>query len=147
MAQPSRPPAAPTVAFYAQLRSEACRIRSCVSASRAFLADHGAPAHAAHHAELVLAEVLNNIAEHAYCADAPGWIGLALRLQPGGVEVCVCDRGIPMPQNRPPEIALPDPAGLPEGGFGWFLIHELSQELVYRHEGGLNRLTFRLPLR
>ncbi|WP_280514091.1 hypothetical protein [Allosediminivita pacifica] len=42
---------------------------------------------------------------------------------------------------------MPDPAGLPEGGFGWFLIHELARELAYRHDGGMNRLTFRLPLR
>lgn len=98
--------------------------------------------------EIVLAEVLNNIVEHAY-RTAPGEIDLRIALGPAGLEVCIVDHGSPLPGGRPPRARLPQRGidhPLPEGGFGWGLIRALSSDLRYRREGGRNLLCFRLPL-
>lgn len=95
--------------------------------------------------EIVLAEVLNNIVEHAY-ATGEGQIEITLRLGPGGLLCQVEDQGLRMPGDRLPEGSLPPVSddNLPEGGFGWHLIRSLSQDLVYSRTDGRNRLTFRL---
>ncbi len=97
-------------------------------------------------AEIVLAEALNNIVEHAY-ANHPGDIEITLHLRPHELICRITDTGLPMPDDQLPEgkLAAITPDGeLPEGGFGWFLIRSLSQDLHYRREGGRNLLSFRL---
>lgn len=99
--------------------------------------------------ELVLAEVLNNIVEHAYAAG-PGQVSLTLRSGSGGLCCDVVDAGVPMPNGRLPDDRLPGISGTnwadqPEGGFGWHLIHTLARDLVYSRDAGRNRLTFRVP--
>jgi serine/threonine-protein kinase RsbW len=96
-------------------------------------------------AEIVLAEVLNNIVEHAY-ADVTGRIDLALWQDGAHLCVDVRDDGAAMPDGLIPVGRAPDPAALPEGGFGWFLIRRLAEDLSHRRDGGRNRFTFRLPL-
>ena len=94
--------------------------------------------------ELVLAEALNNVVEHAY-ARYKGQIEVEVRRDPVQLRFNIADQGLPMPGAEPPEGDLP-PVGafedLPEGGFGWFLIRSLSQNLVYRREGERNLLSF-----
>ncbi len=97
-------------------------------------------------AELVLAEALNNIVEHAY-ARYSGEIEVTLALDPQGLACQIADTGLPMPKGELPFGALktmdPD-EDLPEGGFGWFLIRSLSQDLEYERDGARNLLSFRL---
>jgi serine/threonine-protein kinase RsbW len=98
-------------------------------------------------AEIVLAEVLNNIVEHAY-ADQAGDITLRLVRHDGEVHCTVSDAGAPMPGLCLPEgpfQPLKDLADLPEGGFGWFLIRSLTEGLAYQRSKGLNSLSFQLP--
>lgn len=99
-------------------------------------------------AELVLAEVLNNIAEHAYSAG-PGPVAVTLTPVPGGTRCLVVDQGAAMPGGRVPVGNLPSAdtsvEDLPEGGFGWHLIHSLTRDLSYHRTGNCNRLTFLLP--
>jgi serine/threonine-protein kinase RsbW len=98
-------------------------------------------------AEVVLAEVLNNIVEHAY-ADKAGDICVDLRRQAEGVFVVVSDEGRPFPNEELPEGTLPQIEGmddLPEGGFGWFLIRTLVRELTYRRNEAGNFVSFLLP--
>lgn len=95
-------------------------------------------------AEIVLAEVLNNIVEHAY-ARFPGTIRLRLTLGPGQLHCCVEDEGLAMPSGEPPSGKAVDPQDLPEGGFGWHLIRTLSSGLTYERAGTLNQLRFALP--
>ena len=100
-------------------------------------------------AEIVLAEVLNNIVEHAY-ADQAGNITLRLVRHDGGLHCTVSDTGAPMPGLCLPagrSQPLADLADLPEGGFGWFLIRSLTVGLDYRRIAGVNRLSFQLPAR
>lgn len=101
--------------------------------------------------ELVLAEVLNNVALHAY-GDRPGPCPIRLTCRPGigNLAIGVCDSGHPMPDGRlpagrPQQVSLPL-ADLPEGGFGWFLIRGLAEDLQYERRSGRNHLQFRLPL-
>jgi serine/threonine-protein kinase RsbW len=99
-------------------------------------------------AEVVLAEVFNNIVEHAY--DRPdGEINLRMRQMPGHLLFEIADAGLPMPGLRLPK-GLAQPIGshenLPEGGFGWFLIRSLTENLCYRRIDGHNYLSFQLKV-
>lgn len=100
-------------------------------------------------AELVLAEVLNNVIEHAY-AEESGPIGLELRLAADALACSIHDTGLPMPDGTPPssrQALLDVPLdSLPEGGFGWFLIRSLTRDIEYVRERDGNRLSFLLPL-
>jgi serine/threonine-protein kinase RsbW len=98
-------------------------------------------------AEIVLAEVLNNIGEHAYSL-AGGEIEVTIRHDAEGLVCTVIDGGIRMPGARLPEgdpHALPAVlADMPEGGFGWHLIRMLARDLTYRRMADHNELRFRL---
>lgn len=98
--------------------------------------------------QLVLAEVLNNVSEHAYADDVTGMVELHIRREREHLACRVVDRGHPMPAHTLPTGCLPDVAedldNLPEGGFGWFLIHTLAQNLAYARQGDRNVLTFEI---
>lgn len=97
--------------------------------------------------ELLLAEAMNNVVEHAY-ARWPGEIAVAIHRDAAAIAVRITDQGLPMPDATPPEGRLPamDADDLPEGGFGWFLIRTLAQDLTYRRQGEVNELTFCIPV-
>ncbi len=98
-------------------------------------------------AEIVMAEALNNIVEHAYSA-APGVIEISIDLGADGLECTIADRGAPMPGHSLPQgnpHVLGEVQDLPEGGFGWFLIRSLAQDLQYSRFRDQNFLRFRLP--
>lgn len=96
--------------------------------------------------EIVLAEVLNNVCEHAFL-NLPGRVEVRMRSEAGHLSFVVIDDGEPMPGRRLPRGDI-DPASfvdlLPEGGFGWFLIRSEAEALAYRRDRGRNRLSFRL---
>ncbi|SHJ53993.1 serine/threonine-protein kinase RsbW [Palleronia salina] len=96
--------------------------------------------------ELVLAEVMNNIVEHAY-ADVPsGRIELRVDLRNGALSCQTLDDGAPLPRGLVPDPPRPEPADAPQGGFGWLLIKSLVSDLDYVRAGRRNRLRFRLPV-
>ena len=98
--------------------------------------------------EIVLAEVLNNIVEHAYRL-AGGQILLRLRHGAAGLHCEVLDRGCEMPSGALPCSTDPKISSavteLAEGGYGWNLIHTLTQDLAYTRHLGTNQLSFLLP--
>ncbi len=100
--------------------------------------------------QIVLAEALNNVVEHAYSPEDPGDVKLVLRHGRAGLLIEIRDRGKPMPNGRTPDGEHPaDTASefsTPEGGCGWFLIKQLARDMVYDRENGENFLIFRLPL-
>ncbi|MEX5728110.1 serine/threonine-protein kinase RsbW [Rhodovulum iodosum] len=95
--------------------------------------------------EIVLAEALNNIVEHAYRGQPAGRVTLALRREGGLARVRLCDHGAPMPDGAPPARA-PARGTLPEGGFGWTLIRALSARAAYRRMTGGNCLDLEIAL-
>jgi len=115
------------------------------------LAQLGLPIEHLFSLELVLAEVLNNVVEHAYRDSGEGLIELAVSVHGGSIHCTVADHGEPMPggalpparRHCPKALALQD---LPEGSFGWALIRDLTTGLDYRRDQGMNRLSFRIEL-
>ena len=96
--------------------------------------------------ELALAEVLNNIVEHAYDFDDAGVIILRLKVDTPKVYWQVIDEGGEMPKEGLPPGHLVDLGtslhSLPEGGFGWFIIRKLVQDIHYKRVEGKNILSF-----
>lgn len=101
--------------------------------------------------ELVLAEVLNNIVEHAYPPSEPtGMIDISCTQKPDGLMVHIVDAGLSMPDGKMPlgEMASVDVdlEDMPEGGFGWFLIQHLARDVTYCRVGSENHLKMRLAI-
>lgn len=101
--------------------------------------------------ELVMAEALNNIVEHAYPnGDPVGPINIECKQRRDGLVLTVTDQGRSMPDGRTPLGAPVDvnvPLNeMPEGGFGWFLIKDLAKDITYRRVDVENRLSLRLAL-
>ncbi len=95
--------------------------------------------------EIAMAEALNNIVEHAYAPGCAGPLRLSARLRDTHLVISARDAGQPLPGLDLPNRALPDTSGplesLPEGGFGWFLIHDLTEKVEYTRKENENHLT------
>jgi len=130
--------------FETELAASPVAIRATLAELRDRMAAAGMAAALLSRVEMVLAEVLNNVAQHAYAGDPCGRVRLRACLSRRGVCVAVCDTGGPMPQGAPPAGHLPDPSvprdSLPEGGFGWYLIHDQTDSIRYRRAHGTNHL-------
>ena len=100
--------------------------------------------------ELVLAETLNNIVEHAYGESGDGQVSMTIHRTGAGLAFCITDYGRPMPNGEPPLGMQANPNAaiedLAEGGFGWFLIRELARDLTYTRLKGANNVTFRIAV-
>lgn len=104
--------------------------------------------------EIVLAEATNNIVEHAYRNDDGGWILLEVDFVDGWIVCRLTDGGLPLPDGSIPSRKAPlevsgdalDIASLPEGGFGWSMIHELTSCLTYERDKETNVLCFALSV-
>lgn len=101
--------------------------------------------------EIVLAEVLNNIVEHSYADQHQGVIELAIQRRNENLVFIVMDDGIPLPNHipkprKPHNLSCPV-KDLPEGGFGWALIKDLTQKVDYHRSGTRNRIEFTIALK
>ena len=119
-------------------------VRRMLGELRAHLAAENLPDDDCSNVEIALAEALNNIVEHA-CRPGPhGTITLMLSVGQRNLTCELRDRGVAMPGLAPPGGTVPDITGLratlPEGGFGWPLIHALTARLHYLRDGEENRL-------
>ena len=108
----------------------------------------GVTARALRDAEIVLAEVLNNIVEHAY-AGRGGWVEVRLRLAPGLVAVRLRDGGRRhsgpppgAPGRRAHQAAGQTPA---EGGYGLPIVRALARRVRHERYERENRLELGLP--
>lgn len=125
-------------------------VRTALLSARRTLCSMGIGPDAASVVELVFAEALNNIVEHAYGKLGPGIIELAARLDGHSLAVRVIDDGMPMPGGSVPpgqthDLEVPIDR-LPEGGFGWGMIRDLTDDLSYRRDGARNELRFTVDL-
>lgn len=94
--------------------------------------------------EIVLAEAVNNIVEHAFQNVDPGMALIRARLSGNTLQVFLVDEGAEfpgaeLPEGKPTNIdtALDN---LPEGGFGWFMIRTLTRNVRYRRWRARNHL-------
>ena len=137
--------------FEVSIISSELAVRDALSQFLAALGPIGLDVEEAGTIELVLAEVLNNIVEHAYPADSdPGPIDIKCTHRKDGLHVSITDSGLAMPDGQLPlgnqvsvDVDLDD---LPEGGFGWFLIQDLAKDVHYARNSKQNRLSLRLPV-
>jgi serine/threonine-protein kinase RsbW len=102
--------------------------------------------------EIVLAEALNNVAEHAYPPDEKGEIRLIIRRRANALMFEIRDKGRPMPKGRAPVGNHPmtefhQQDSMPEGGYGWFLIREIVSDLVYDRHDDENFLVIRMAIK
>ena len=100
---------------------------------------------------IVLAEALNNVVEHAFDTSDGQDITVVVRARRKSLLFEIRDKGRPMPKGRAPVGNHPMSEfnqfdALPEGGYGWFLIRELVQDLVYDRQSDENILFFRYRL-
>ncbi|WP_425093114.1 ATP-binding protein [Tropicimonas sp. S265A] len=125
------------------------KVRDALSGINAFLTARDFSEDDRATTEVVMAELLNNIVEHAYLEDPTGEICLSAGFCNGVLCFEVTDRGRAMPQDVLPEGKLPSSDGpletLPEGGFGWFLLHSLTENLRYCRMAGTNVTRFSIP--
>lgn len=100
--------------------------------------------------ESALSEALNNVIEHAYRYEDGHPLSVTLCRDGGALLSTIVDHGHPIPGNEAPEARRPDLdvplVDLPEGGFGWMMIHSLADEVHYEHRDSRNILTLRLPV-
>ncbi len=111
------------------------------------LAKHGLPESKADDVRIALTEAINNVVEHAYAEISPTDIRIDCSLCAKELIVQIFDSGDPMPGLRVPS-SQPAPVdtdleNLPEGGFGWYLIHRLSSDIQYERKDGVNLLYLR----
>jgi len=137
--------------FEVTLEASADAVRAALGHIRTELADRGLSQENLEIVELVLAETLNNVVEHAYAGlPQAGLIGVRGAYAPDDLRFRITDLGKPMPGfTLPPGEAfdvLKLADELPEGGFGWSLIRLLSCELEYSRTGDMNLLALRIPL-
>lgn len=125
-------------------------IRDVLEELRASLGVRGASAEQIGSIELLLSEVLTNVAKHAYAEVRRGQIRLALTCDENSVYVDVSDYGAALPEGVLPSGRPADPrvaiGAQPESGFGWILIRALAQDIRYTREGSSNRLRFRVAI-
>ncbi|MGH1412874.1 MAG: ATP-binding protein [Pelagimonas sp.] len=101
--------------------------------------------------ELVLAEVLNNIVEHAYGESPDGEIRFDVKFDQARLMAGFVDKGTAMPEGalpsgNPTNLDV-EQQNLPEGGFGWYLIQSLSDRLIYERKGSENHLSLEMRLK
>lgn len=152
-AQAVRPPCQPTGARKLDLRCppNPDAVRVALSDLRAQLAAMGLTADQLCNVEIATAEALNNIVEHAFVGLPAQDIAITASLTHTRLRLCLRDRGHSLPGAKIPLGARPDATGpretLPEGGFGWFLIRDVSERVIYRRIGGENFLCVHFRLR
>ena len=111
----------------------------------------GLPEEALIRLELVLAEIMNNIVEHAYAGADSGDMMLEASVHGRAIWCHLRDKGRAMPGGKLPcprryDLDAMRMDDLPEGGFGWGLIHDLTQGLSYRRFAEENHVRFRIDL-
>lgn len=125
-------------------------VRACVANVSSLMRDYGASEEDIASIELTLAEVLNNVVEHAYADTTDGEIQLRIDNKAPNFLFVVLDSGRPLPNGRLPMGTTADPAledyEQEEGGYGMCIIRQIAKKLRYRRIENLNELSFRITL-
>ncbi len=100
--------------------------------------------------KIAMAEAINNVVEHAYAGLPAQDVQVRCRFLDHQLVVQIVDSGHPMPGMKPPDGVPPhigaELQGLPEGGFGWFIIKQLASRVEYQRRDGTNRLVLSFDL-
>lgn len=104
----------------------------------------GFPENRLYEIQIALSEAVNNIVEHAYANNPFGKVEITCSLEDQNLLIEIQDTGLPLPNLELPKGKLSPLSSnlesLPEGGFGWFLIKELTTNVHYRRVDETNNL-------
>ncbi|MEJ6392931.1 ATP-binding protein [Gymnodinialimonas sp. 2305UL16-5] len=139
----------PDSAFHCHFGASTSAVREALIETHDALSSRGIEQDMTETVQIVLAEVLNNVVEHAYGEVEGGPIEMTIWLEPEGLHCEVRDCGIAMPNDELPSGAFPEidknnRDSLPEGGFGWAMVLTMVASIAYQREGGMNRLRFQI---
>lgn len=126
--------------FAGRLRAEFRCVAPILDDLCNWLSQQGCPPEFQGNVEIVMAEALNNVIEHGGLMPHEP-VEILARIQASGIHITIIDKGLPYPDEVLPENNSPEVHDLPEGGFGWMLIHTLTQGLTYRRGAETNILT------
>lgn len=114
--------------------SEQPKVSQAVKGAVSWLRERGVEEGAAASIEIAMAEALNNVVEHGYAFCENGQIDISLDLVDAVLRLAIRDQGKKFP-GIPQKKEMHGDAvafeNLPEGGFGWFLIHSLTRRIDY----------------
>lgn len=95
--------------------------------------------------EIVVAEALNNVIEHGCLKEDMGKVSVSLYLEKDECRILIADYGkayqLPTPKGFEDFKDYQSFDDLPEGGYGWSLIHELTRSVDLTRQEGQNCLT------
>ncbi|MEM6577717.1 MAG: ATP-binding protein [Pseudomonadota bacterium] len=142
-----RPPSNALLAFQTEFEASQLKVREALINLRSALQTDGFDEDTAGSVEIVAAEALNNVAEHAYCGAEAGLVKLTAHFDRSLLYLSIFDEGRPMPGDRLPERSDPmanvEAGDLPEGGFGWNIIRDLCDDIQYLRLNDGNHLLIR----
>ena len=134
-----------TETFACSFKATEQSARSCITTVMEGLRAIELPVDRAGDVQIALAEAVNNIVEHAYADRTDGEISIRCALSPKTLQISISDTGPPLPNGELPAGLPADVSGpletLPEGGFGWYLIRELTSSLHYERQADSNLLS------
>jgi serine/threonine-protein kinase RsbW len=81
---------------------------------------------------LAVVEALTNVHRHAYPADRPGPVSLAVHREEDSLVAVIRDRGATFDPKESGTIAMPRPEQLAEGGYGLAIVTEVMDEIRHR---------------
>ncbi len=93
--------------------------------------------------QIVLAEALNNVIEHGFSCDNAGNVHVDIEVYGKSVVVNISDNGVefsPPEATQTPLQSADDIDHLPEGGFGWFLIRQITTSFTFQRIADKNCL-------
>ncbi len=133
-----------------RISSTALDVRGALQQLESTLLECSAPDDLCERIEQVMAEVLNNVVEHAYSNHSDGEITILFCYRNNLFRTVILDNGQPMPNETIPSAQFPDLTGpksaLPEGGFGWLMIHSIASVIKYTKTQTGNRTYLEIPI-
>lgn len=95
---------------------------------------------------LVIVEALNNVMEHSYLNNPDRYISIYLSFSTNFVLISISDKGIANSKGIEPVeqvFSLDDPESIPEGGYGFNIMHTVMDEISYHTQENVNTLTMK----
>jgi serine/threonine-protein kinase RsbW len=92
------------------------------------------------HLNIAVAEGFTNAVRHAHAHLPPNTpIAIDVLLKGDRIEICIWDQGTPFDPNQLDE---PEPGSLlSEGGYGWYLLRRVTDQVIYRRQNDKNCLS------
>ena len=117
-----------------------------VAEVRAFLAEHEVAERPTFATQLVVEEIVSNVARHAFDDAEPHAVDVDVSCDADGITLRVVDDGRPFDPVTAPEPDTDVPlAERPIGGLGLHLVRSMAEDIRYERRDGRNHTELRVP--